>query len=84
VTLTPAERAAMAGRFYSPELDATYDVREAGEALVVVRARAVDTLRAVDHQTFRAAGYALHFAPGALAFTLDAGRIRGIEFTRSK
>jgi CubicO group peptidase (beta-lactamase class C family) len=84
VTLSPTERAAMTGRFYSPELDATYDLRDAGEALVVVRARAVDTLRAVDRQTFRAAGYALHFAPGASGFTLDAGRIRGIEFTRSK
>ena len=84
VTLTPAERAAMTGRFYSPELDATYDLRDAGDALVVVRARAVDTLRAVDRQTFRGTGYTLHFAAGAPVFTLDAGRIRGIEFTRAK
>jgi len=86
VTLTSTERAAMTGRFYSPELDATYDLRDAGDALVVVRARAVDTLRAVDRQTFRGTGYTLHFASvnGAPTFTLDAGRIRGIEFTRAK
>ncbi|HEV8217063.1 MAG TPA: serine hydrolase domain-containing protein [Gemmatimonadaceae bacterium] len=86
VTLTPSERAVMTGRFYSPELDATYELRDVGEALVVVRARAVDTLRAVDRQTFRGAGYTLHFATanGAPTFTLDAGRIRGIEFRRAK
>jgi CubicO group peptidase (beta-lactamase class C family) len=88
VTLTSSERAAMTGRFYSPELDATYDLRDAGEALVVVRARATDTLRAVDRQTFRGSGYTLHFSPpgGAAGptFTLDAGRIRGVEFSRLK
>jgi CubicO group peptidase (beta-lactamase class C family) len=86
VTMTAAERVAMTGRFYSPELDATYELRDAGDALVVVRARAVDTLRAVDRQTFRGTGYTLRFAPtaGGPAFTLDAGRIRGIEFSRAK
>jgi len=86
IALTKSERAAMTGRFYSPELDATYELRDAGDALVVVRARAVDTLRAMDRQTFRGSGYTLHFAGanGAPTFTLDAGRIRGIEFTRSK
>ena len=86
IALTASERAAITGRFYSPELDATYDLRDAGDALVVVRARAVDTLRAVDRQTFRGSGYTLHFvtASGAPTFTLDAGRIRGIEFTRAK
>jgi len=86
IALTQSERAAMTGRFYSPELDATYELRDAGDALIVVRARAVDTLRALDRQTFRGSGYTLHFAAsnGAPTFTLDAGRIRGIEFTRSK
>ena len=89
VSLTPAERASMTGRFYSPELDATYELRDAGEggALVVVRARAVDTLRAVDRETFRGSGYTLHFAGPKSgtgpSFTLDAGRIRGIEFSRA-
>jgi CubicO group peptidase (beta-lactamase class C family) len=84
VTLTPAERAAMTGRFYSPELDATYELRNAGDALVVVRARSVDTLRAVDRQTFRGTGYTLRFGSSSAGpvFTLDAGRIRGIEFSR--
>jgi len=88
VTLTSSERAAMTGRFYSPELDATYDLRDAGDALVVVRARTVDTLRAVDRQTFRGSGYTLHFSAvnggKEPTFTLDAGRIRGIEFSRTK
>jgi len=88
VTLDDADRSALVGRYYSDELSATYDVVAASGALVLHRGRAApDTLRAVDHQTFRAGAITLHAAtaqsgsvPG---FTIDNGRARGIEFTRT-
>jgi CubicO group peptidase (beta-lactamase class C family) len=88
VGLTPAELGAYVGRFYSDELDATYEVTRAGNALVLRRARTpADTMRAVDRQTFRATGLTLRFTPAAQGtpspmFTIDAGRARGIEFNR--
>lgn len=84
-TLAAADRAAYAGRYYSDELDATYEIVEAGSALVLRRARsAPDTLRIVDGATLRAAGMVLRFAPGrpSPSFGIDAGRARGIEFRR--
>jgi hypothetical protein len=68
-------------------LSATYDLTAVGGALVLHRGRAApDTLRIVDHQTFRAGGITLHFAAAgtnrASTFTIDNGRARGIEFAR--
>jgi hypothetical protein len=89
VALTPAEVAAMAGRYYSDELNATYELIPSGTTLVLHRSRAgADTLRALDHQTLRGAGVTLRFARpttgGATAnFTLDNGRARGLEFSRA-
>ncbi|HXT15932.1 MAG TPA: serine hydrolase domain-containing protein [Gemmatimonadaceae bacterium] len=89
-----AELDELTGRYYSDELDATFRLERAGSTLVLRRARsAPDTLRATDRQTFRAAGMTLHFDAGAhppsitsitsiTSFTVDAGRARGIEFTR--
>jgi CubicO group peptidase (beta-lactamase class C family) len=87
VTLADAERSSLAGRYYSDELSATYDLGVADGVLVLRRGRAApDTLRAVDHQTFRAGGITLHFAAAgvnrASTFTVDNGRARGIEFVR--
>ena len=86
VVLTDAERDALAGRYYSEELDATYAIERAGSALVLHRPRSgSDTLRASNRDTFRAAAMTFKFAPGsssAPSFTIDAGRARGIEFTR--
>lgn len=84
--LTAADRAAYAGRYYSDELAATYEIRDAGGALLLLRARSgPDTLRAVDSRTLRAAGLVLRFERrGATSpsFSVDAGRARGLEFVR--
>jgi CubicO group peptidase (beta-lactamase class C family) len=86
VALTEAELNAYTGRFYSEELDATYEISRAGSTLLLRRARTpTDTLRASDHRTLRSAGLILNFTPGQPSspmFTVDAGRARGIEFIR--
>jgi CubicO group peptidase (beta-lactamase class C family) len=75
------------GRYYSDELDATYEITKQGGALMLKRARSdADTLRALrDVGAFRSSGLTLRFEagqPGSPMFTLDAGRARGIEFRR--
>jgi hypothetical protein len=78
----------LGGAYYSDELDATYELGSSGSLLLVRRSRSVqpDTLRAVDSVTFRATGYTLRFSPAssglATTFTLDNGRVRGVEFRR--
>ena len=74
-----------AGRFYSDELDATYEIGVAGRSLVAKRPRgSADTLQAVDSVTFRRGGMTIRFAPGSPApsFSADYGRVRGIVFAR--
>jgi CubicO group peptidase (beta-lactamase class C family) len=81
--LTDAQRSAFAGRFYSDELNATYELAHDGGALVLKRPRATpDTLRAADAQALRGRGLTLRFT-GAETFTLDNGRARGIVFRRA-
>jgi hypothetical protein len=87
--LTPSELSAMAGRYYSDELDATYELTVSGSNLLLRRARAaVDTLRTTDRQTVRGSNYTLRFAaasPGSQvspSFTFNNDRARGIEFVR--
>ena len=86
---TPAARdlSALAGRYYSTELDATYDVSTTGATLTVKRPRGeVDTLQVVGPQTFRAGGLTYRFTPNAArkapSFAVDIGRARGMEFDR--
>jgi CubicO group peptidase (beta-lactamase class C family) len=78
--------ASLTGRYYSAELDATFDIGVAGQALTVRRPRGdVDTLQVVDPRTFRANGITYRFEPGAKGapgFSLDIGRARGLEFKR--
>jgi CubicO group peptidase (beta-lactamase class C family) len=84
VTLSDAALAAFAGRFYSPELDATYDVSANDHRLVLKRPRAApDTLRALDDHTFRGAGLTIRFG-GTNGFTVDNSRARGLEFNRAR
>jgi CubicO group peptidase (beta-lactamase class C family) len=76
-----------AGRFYSDELNSTFDITASANVLVLKRAHAgPDTLRAADARTFRGAGLTVHFATDGAApapgFTVDNGRARGIEFVR--
>ena len=83
IPITDAQRSAFAGRFYSDELNATYELSHEGSALVLKRPRAApDTLRAADAQTLRGRGLTLRFT-GAETFTLDNGRARGIVFRRA-
>jgi CubicO group peptidase (beta-lactamase class C family) len=87
--------APLAGRYYSEELDATYEIQVSGPVLTVRRPRGeVDTLQVAgsalgktpDPRTFRAGGLTYHFAPTAAgsspSFTVDIGRARGMEFRR--
>jgi CubicO group peptidase (beta-lactamase class C family) len=90
VALTQAELSAMAGRYYSDELNATYELAQVGSALVLHRPRAAaDTLRATDHQTLRGSGLTIRFARPvsggpAANFSVDNGRARGLEFNRER
>ena len=90
-TRSPASAAgdlsALAGRYYSTELDATYDLSAAGATLTIKRPRGeVDTLQVVGPQTFRAGGLTYRFAANvagkAPSFAVDIGRARGMEFDR--
>ncbi len=84
VTLSDAVLGAFAGRFYSSELNATYELTAVDHRLVLKRPRAaLDTLRALDDHTFRGNGLTLRFG-GSAAFTADNGRARGLEFSRGK
>ena len=87
MTLPAAELSPLAGRYFSSELNATYDLSTANGSLVLRRSRTVDTLRALDARTFRGGGVTLHFAPAPHTgpdFTVENGRARGIEFARVK
>lgn len=89
-SLAAAVVAPLAGTYYSDELDATYVLTASGSALLARRPRAAtpDTLLPTDSVTFRGRGYTLRFsradAGGSPAFTLDNGRVRGVEFRRSR
>jgi len=88
VALTPAELAAMAGRYFSDELNATYELSPVGTRLVLHRPRAAaDTLHAIDHETLRGSGITIRFMQPvtgtATNFTMDNGRARGLEFSRA-
>ena len=72
----------MAGRYYSEELNATYELTKTAASLVLGRPRAAaTTLQAVDQETFRGGGYTIRFAGPvagkATSFTLEAGRNQG-------
>lgn len=86
VVLSEAALAPRVGRYYSDELDATYELTAANGALVLHRGLMIDTLRATDAQTFHAGGLTLHFepspAPNDAVFSIENGRARGIGFTR--
>ena len=78
---------AYAGAWYSEELDATWRLVPDGNGLrVEVRNRPLITARAVSRDLFSAGQAHLSFTrdgKGALTgFTVNAGRVRGIGFTR--
>lgn len=82
------ERRAGVGRFYSPELDASYEVRLEGGALRLVppgNGEALE-LSPLEHGSFHGGGMRPRFENGngkADGYLLDLGRIRGLVFERS-
>lgn len=76
------------GRFYSPEVDATYELSVDSGTLVVRRPRGdIQRLQMVDPRTFRSGGVTYRFAPNAggviPSFTIDVARVRGLSFVRA-
>lgn len=87
-TVPAAELAMLTGRYYSDELDATYELGASGATLTVRRPRGeVDTLRAVGPRTYRADGLTYRFTPNVNGapprFAIDIGRARGMEFRKT-
>lgn len=85
--LSAAERNRFAGRYYSEELEATYEIATDQGAIVLRRPRApADTLRAIDARTLRGRVGTLRFDAGgkggAPAFVLEAGRVQDVRFQR--
>jgi CubicO group peptidase (beta-lactamase class C family) len=72
------------GRYYSDELQATYEIAAVDGKLIVSRPRgAADTLIARDSTTFGGGGITLRFGSDpAAGFALDGGRVRNILFVR--
>jgi CubicO group peptidase (beta-lactamase class C family) len=86
-TPDPAGLGTYAGLWYSEELDATWKLVPDGNALrIEVRNRPLITARAVSKDLFSAGQAHLTFnrdGKGALnGFTVNAGRVRGIGFSR--
>ena len=83
-----AGRDRYAGSFYSPELDATYHIREAGAAGLSLHVGKWEpaTLTESDDGVLRSGGLTLRFADLAegrfLSLMLDVGRVRNLRFTR--
>lgn len=86
--LTPATAAAFAGRYHSTELDVDYRIEADGAGLSLTRGRGgAIPLRPTVEDEFTLNGEVLTFEPRddgapAEAFTIDAGRVRGIKFER--
>ena len=83
-----AGRDRYAGSFYSPELDATYHIRDVGTTGLSVRVGKWDplTLSEVEDGVLRIGGLVLRFsglAEGRFSLMmLDAGRVKNLRFTR--
>ena len=76
------------GRFYSQEVDATYEITTDGGVLVVKRPRGeIERLQMVDARTFRGGEMTYRFArsTGGVvpSFTVDIARVRGLAFVRA-
>jgi CubicO group peptidase (beta-lactamase class C family) len=82
-----AELLAIAGRYYSAELDVTYTLESSPEGLRVSRRAAPPrVLRATGADRFTAGGHTYTFRRAAAGrvtgFSIDAGRVRNIAFER--
>ena len=85
---TEAELRAYTGRFYSPELDASYEVRLEDKALRLVPPGSGEPVELAPllRDLFHGDDMRLRFQPGgeqASGFLLDLGRVRGLVFERA-
>ena len=85
--LPAAALAQLAGRYYSDELDALYEITVSGSTLTLKRPRArPETLTARDAVTLSGAVGTLRFTVGtdrrAEKFVLDASRVQNLAFVR--
>ncbi len=84
---SPSSLGQFAGRYYSDELDALYEITATGSTLTLKRPRAKpETLTARDAVTLSGAVGSLRFSLGpdgrAERFVLDAGRVQNLTFVR--
>ena len=87
VQLSAAALENLAGRYYSDELNATYEITVSGSTLTLKRPRAVPaTLTARDAVTLRGSVGTLRFMVGSDgrpgSFVMDAGRVQNLTFVR--
>ena len=87
VQLPAGAASGFAGRYYSDELDALYEITVSGSTLTLKRPRAApEVLTARDAVTLAAAVGTLRFTLGAdqraERFVLDAGRVQNLAFVR--
>lgn len=77
-----------AGRYYSPELDATYTLTVAADTLRVLRRTGTQVLRATAADRFTSGSQVFAFERAAsghvTGFTVQAGRVRNIRFARQQ
>jgi CubicO group peptidase (beta-lactamase class C family) len=86
----PADRAALAGRYYSPELDVTWEIRAAGDTLRLHRRKFEPGVLTPAFRGAWTAGSVLNFLIRPLrdrsgrvtGFTAGSGRVRAVRFDR--
>jgi hypothetical protein len=83
--ITPAQRAAFGGRWYSEELDVTWEIVDGarGEVQLRVPRRDARTLRALGDDTL-AAGELQLVRESPTVLVVHAGRVRGVRFVRAR
>jgi CubicO group peptidase (beta-lactamase class C family) len=81
--ITPAQRSAFGGRWYSEELDVTWEIVDGarGEVQLRVPRRDARTLRALGDDTL-AAGELQLVRESPTVLVVHAGRVRGVRFVR--
>jgi N-acyl-D-amino-acid deacylase len=84
VALTPVERAAFAGSYFSPELEATYRIAMDGDELRLHRRNSPPVpLTPTGRTELRVGPMQMRFSESYDSFLLDIGRVRGIRFDRT-
>jgi CubicO group peptidase (beta-lactamase class C family) len=86
--LSAEQLRAFAGRYYSPELDATYTLTAAADTLRLTRRTGTQNMRASAPDRFTAGSQVFVFVRDSAGrvngFTVQAGRVRNIHFARQQ